>query len=211
MELYIVVAGYSVRRGGSCPRGVRAAEAWRSVVSEAAESSDATVSRAYLNISGPGHLSLVAAFTEAGGLGRLRLELSRWGCVEEAVWWPAYYKESPYARSKTAEEVVEALKNSKFRFLVAYPMKKSPTWYLEPEEVRRRAMGEHIRIAMERTRENPVLSVTTYAFGIADYEFLVLYEVDSIPAWIETVEALRAAEARKWIIREEPVLLGLRL
>lgn len=131
--------------------------------------------------------------------------------MREAVWWPAYYKESPYAKSKTTEEVVQALRDSSFRFLVAYPMKKNPSWYLEPEQVRRRAMGEHIRIALEKTRENPVLSVTTYAFGIADYEFLVIYEVDSIPAWIETVEALRGAEARRWVVREEPVILGRRL
>ncbi len=210
-SLYITVAGYSLVRGRNCPLGWRSAASWRIWLEGAAESATADVALPYVNISGPGHLSLLSASRKVEHLARLRLELSRIECLKEEFWWPSLYKESPYAKSRSPREVLESLKESSYRFLVAYPMKKDPTWYLEPLEKRRRIMGEHIRIAVEATRSKPVNSITTYAFGIAHYEFLVIYEVDDVAHWIETVEALREAEARRWVVLEEPVVLGLRV
>ena len=130
--------------------------------------------------------------------------------LKESYWWIGVYKESPYAKGYTADEVVSIVRKGQgLPWLVAYPMKKSPEWYLVPLEDRRRIMGEHIRIARETSGlAGEVRSYTTYAFGLAGYEFLVIYEVSDIAGWVEVVEKLREARARKWVVMEEPVLVG---
>ena len=53
-------------------------------------------------------------------------------------------------------------------------------------------------------------SVSVY-FGIADYEFVVIYEIPNIFEWVAVTEELRSAEARKWITNEAPILTGIRM
>ena len=56
-----------------------------------------------------------------------------------------------------------------------------------------------------------ILSYTTYSFGIGDQEFVVIYETDSLYSWMKVTEKLREVEARKWIIKETPILTGIRI
>jgi len=193
-RVFIIVAGY---RSGSYPRKA------------AATIYKLGFSKAYMALSGDVHAIGWHASMEAEDLLELRERALEEG-LEERYWWPGVYKESPYARGYKASEILDLITRAEgLPWLIAYPMKKSPEWYLIPLEERRRIMGEHIRIARESSSlAGSVRSYTTYAFGLASYEFLVIYEVSDIAGWIDVVEKLRLAEARKWVIMEEPVLAG---
>ncbi|KAA8923412.1 chlorite dismutase family protein [Thermoplasma sp.] len=124
---------------------------------------------------------------------------------------PAYssisiYDESPYnAMNKKLED---SLKLPPLRYFVAYPMSKTPDWYLLDFDTRKDIMHEHVKMALNHPDEKGIRSYTTYSFGIGDQEFVVLYEVPDIAAWSRVTEKLREARARKWIVKETPILLG---
>jgi chlorite dismutase len=113
------------------------------------------------------------------------------------------YEPSPYFRGGIREPVHEPKK-----YFIAYPMKKDPEWYLIDEGERRKIVEEHIRIAVSHPENKDIISYTTYSFGIDDWEFLVIYELDSLSNWVHVTEKLREAKARKWIVREDPILVG---
>lgn len=115
------------------------------------------------------------------------------------------YKPSPYQKKV---DLASYLKLEPLRYFIAYPMKKTPDWYLIPFEEREEMMREHISIAVNHPKAKGIRSYTTYSFGIADDEFVVIYEVPSLETWVEVVEKLREAKVRKWTLREEPVLVG---
>ncbi len=162
--------------------------------------------RVYASLSPEAHLILWASAFDTKPLLELRNRFRRDKSVVENVVWLSVYKASPY--TSTTIDVLENLKQKPLRYLIVYPMKKDPEWYLIPFEERQRIMAEHIGIARSHGFSRNVRSYTTYAFGIASYEFLVLYEVPSLYEWIEVVEKLREAKARKWVVLEEPVLVG---
>ncbi len=116
------------------------------------------------------------------------------------------YKPSPYVKGNF--NIKSVLNAEPLRYFIAYPMKKSVDWYLLPFEDREKIMREHIEIAKKHPKNKGIRSYTTYSFGIGDYEFVVIYEAPSIEDWVEVVEALREAKARKWVIKEEPILVG---
>jgi chlorite dismutase len=93
-------------------------------------------------------------------------------------------------------------------YFVSYPISKSPEWYLLPKEKRTGIMAEHIRLATSDVNNKGINSYTTTSFGIDDNEFVVLYELNSIPEWVAVTTNLREAEARKWITNEKPILVG---
>jgi len=119
------------------------------------------------------------------------------------------YKQSPYFKAK--HNLAEYLKLKPLRYFVAYPMKKSPEWYLLPFSDRDEMMSEHITTAMNHPKAKGIRSYTTYSFGITEDEFVVIYELTSLDNWVEVVEKLREVKARKWTLREEPVLIGERI
>jgi len=77
-----------------------------------------------------------------------------------------------------------------------------------PFNEREDIMREHIKVAREHPKNKGIKSYTTYSFGVEDYEFVVIYEIPSLPEWVEVVEKLREVRARKWITREEPIITG---
>jgi len=87
-------------------------------------------------------------------------------------------------------------------------MKRDPEWFLMDEENRRKILEEHIRIARTHPEGKDIISYTTYSFGIDDQEYVVIYELDSLVNWSHVVAKLREAKHRKWIIKEEPILVG---
>lgn len=113
---------------------------------------------------------------------------------------------SPYMKSNF--DPLSVLKVEPLKYFVAYPMKKSVDWYLLPFDEREKIMMEHINMAKNHPKNDGIRSYTTYSFGLGDYEFVVIYELPSLPDWVEVVEKLREAKARKWVIKEEPLLVG---
>ncbi len=117
------------------------------------------------------------------------------------------YDQSPYMHGK--KSLKDTLKQDPIEYFVAYPMSKSPDWYLIDYNERKEIMMEHIRMATTHPDQEGIRSYTTYSFGLGDQEFVVLYEVPDLVKWSHVTEKLREARARKWIIKETPILVGL--
>ncbi|MCL4371875.1 chlorite dismutase family protein [Candidatus Marsarchaeota archaeon] len=109
---------------------------------------------------------------------------------------------SVYAQGK------ERLPTKQHRYFVAYPMSKLPEWYLLGESERKAIVAEHVKIAVNSSHNNGVISYTTESFGIGDNEFVVIYELKDLPSWVSVTKELRSARARKWISNESPILVG---
>lgn len=140
-------------------------------------------------------------------LNEFRYSLLSLSYINENISFFSVFKESPYTMGENAD-LISFLKFPSLKYFVAYPMKKSPDWYLLPYEERRDIMAEHIKIAKTHPDNNGIRSYTTYSFGIGDYEFVVIYEIPELYKWVNVVEKLREARARKWITSEEPILVG---
>ena len=125
---------------------------------------------------------------------------------------PAYsmfslYEHSPYM--KGGRKLEDTLRFQPKKYFVAYPMSKTPDWYLIDYEERKRILAEHIGMASSHPENQDIRSYTTYSYGLGDQEFVVLYETDSLLQWSHVTAKLREAAARKWIIKEEPIFIGL--
>ncbi|HLH86276.1 MAG TPA: chlorite dismutase family protein [Thermoplasmataceae archaeon] len=117
------------------------------------------------------------------------------------------YEHSPYL--KAAGSLENTLKFAPLNYFVAYPMSKTPDWYLVDFEERKRIMAEHIGMAASHPEAREIRSYTTYSYGLGDQEFVVLYEVDSLVKWSHVTAKLREATARKWTAKEEPIFVGI--
>ncbi|MEM0373781.1 MAG: chlorite dismutase family protein [Sulfolobaceae archaeon] len=129
------------------------------------------------------------------------------GYFKENIGLISIFKPSPYFEYSESKDLLSYIKREPLRYFVAYPMKKSPEWYLLPFDERRELIKEHAEIASKYNKYG-IRSYTTYSFGILDDEFVVIYEVPDLEGWSFVVEKLREARARKWTLREEPILLG---
>ncbi|BFH72552.1 chlorite dismutase family protein [Sulfurisphaera javensis] len=140
-------------------------------------------------------------------LNEFRYDLLSTSYLEEKISLFSVFKESPYTMGGN-KDLSSFLKIPPLKYFVAYPMKKSPDWYLLPFNERKDIMAEHIKIARTHPDNEGIRSYTTYSFGIGDYEFVVIYEIPDLYRWTNVVEKLREAKARKWITLEEPILVG---
>lgn len=116
------------------------------------------------------------------------------------------YEHSPYLRN--GGELSDTLKQEPLPYFVAYPMSKLPEWYLIDYDERKQILAEHIGMASSSPESRGIRSYTTYSHGLDDQEFVVLYEVKSLSDWSHVTAKLREARARKWIIKETPILVG---
>lgn len=116
------------------------------------------------------------------------------------------YEHSPYLSK--GGELSETLRQDPLPYFVAYPMSKLPEWYLMDYEERKKILAEHIGMAAGSPESKGIRSYTTYSHGLDDQEFVVLYEVESLSDWSHVTAKLREATARKWIIKETPILIG---
>lgn len=130
------------------------------------------------------------------------------GYAEESNVFLSIFKPSQYVRSRGNLDLKSILALPPLKYFVAYPMKKDTEWYLLPFQDREEIMKEHITMAVKNPQNNGIRSYTTYSFGIGDYEFVVIYEIPDLRNWVDVVEKLREARARKWIVKEEPILVG---
>ena len=138
---------------------------------------------------------------------RVKMTVGNNGTINHSFF--SIYQRSPYL--KNSMNIEKQIKESKKKYIVAYPMSKSNEWYLESYDERKRIMDEHIKAAMTDPNNRDILSYTTYSFGLGDQEFVVIYETDSLYDWMKVTEKLREVQARKWIVKESPILVGIRI
>ncbi|MFL5977826.1 MAG: chlorite dismutase family protein [Gaiellaceae bacterium] len=125
----------------------------------------------------------------------------------------AAWLETPYSYLATtkASEYTSARKARRIMpkdspYLVVYPFVKVRPWYSLPEDDRRRAMDEHMRIGRE---EFPTIhNHTTYSFGIDDQEFMTAFECEEPADFMHLMLTLRETEASSYTERDTPIFVG---
>jgi chlorite dismutase len=125
----------------------------------------------------------------------------------------AGWLETPYSYLATtrASQYTSARKPRKVLpqgspYLVVYPFVKVRPWYALPDEDRRCAMDEHIRIGRE---EFPgIKNHTTYSFGIDDQEFMTAFECEEPADFMHLMLRLRDSEASRYTERDTPIFVG---
>ncbi len=118
------------------------------------------------------------------------------------VLW-GYTKPSIYTKGKSPQEI--DVFSERKKYLIVYPFVKTAEWYLLSRDTRQGMMNEHIKIG----RKYPeIKQLLLYSFGIQDHEFVVVYETDDLINFSELVFDLRSSEARKYTLRDTPVIVG---
>jgi chlorite dismutase len=124
------------------------------------------------------------------------------GWLETPYSYLATTKASQYTSARKARKI--APKN--LPYLVVYPFVKVRPWYSLTEDVRQRAMDEHIRIGRE---EFPgIFNHTTYSFGIDDAEFMTAFECEEPADFMHLMLRLRDSEASAYTERDTPIFVG---
>ena len=116
-----------------------------------------------------------------------------------------FTRPSTYTKRPTTQEQAIDLEDRQ-TYLIVYPFSKTTEWYLMSKEARQGMMNEHIRIGHEYEDVRQVLLYTT---GIDDQEFIVAYETENLPRFSALVVALRDTEARRYTLRDTPILTGI--
>lgn len=93
------------------------------------------------------------------------------------------------------------------RYVSVYPFVRSEEWYLLPPQERGRMLREHGALGREF---GDVLTNTTQAFGLTDFEWLLAFEADQLDRIVDMIRHLRAAEARRYTKVEIPFITGIR-
>jgi chlorite dismutase len=87
------------------------------------------------------------------------------------------------------------------RYLFVYPFVKTSDWYYLSQAERQAMMDEHFTIGH---RYPSVKISTAYSFGMDDQEFVLGFETDDPPSYLELVTELRGAKARRYTLRDTP-------
>ena len=112
---------------------------------------------------------------------------------------------SVYTKQRTAQE--QALDEpDRLRYLVVYPFSKTIEWYLMSREARQGLMNEHMKVGHAFSDVRQVLLYTT---GLDDQEFIVAYETDRLERHQQLVIDLRSTEARRYTLRDTPILTAI--
>src|SRR5262249_12621082 len=108
-------------------------------------------------------------------------------------------------RPNTQEQAIDL--EDRQTYLIVYPFSKTTEWFLLSRDVRQGMMNEHMRIGHEYA---DIRQVLLYATGLDDQEFIVAYETEDLPRFSALVTDLRATEARRYTLRDTPILTGIR-
>lgn len=116
-----------------------------------------------------------------------------------------FARQSTYTKRFTAQEqaIEEEQRNT---YLVVYPFSKTVDWYLMSKEARQGMMNEHIRVGHSYA---DIPQVLLYATGLDDQEFIVAYETEDLPRFQSLVIDLRSTEARRYTLKDTPILTGV--
>jgi chlorite dismutase len=116
-----------------------------------------------------------------------------------------FTRPSSYTRRPTAQE--QAIEEERHgEYLVVYPFTKTIDWYLMSKEARQGMMNEHMRVGHSYADVSQTL---LYATGLTDAEFIVAYETDDLARFQSLVIDLRATEARRYTLRDTPVITAV--
>ena len=114
-------------------------------------------------------------------------------------------KPSIYAKGRSPQEI-DPFEEARKRYLIVYPFVKTAEWYLMSRDARQGMMNEHIRVG----RQYPeILQLLLYSFGVQDQEFVVVYETDDVVQFSDLVQDLRSTEARKFTLRDTPIITAV--
>ena len=116
-----------------------------------------------------------------------------------------FTRPSSYTKRPTTQEQAIDL-DTRQAFLTVYPFSKTSEWYLMSKEARQGMMNEHIRIGHEYA---DIRQVLLYSTGLDDQEFVVAYEMEDLPRFSALVTALRDTEARRYTLRDTPIITGI--
>jgi len=112
---------------------------------------------------------------------------------------------STYVKKPGAQEQA-LLSGERSRYLIVYPFTKTADWYRLSRDARQGMMNEHIRVGHDFPQVRQLLA---YSTGLDDQEFIVAYETDDLAAFQDLVVALRETEARRYTLRDQPILTAV--
>lgn len=107
-------------------------------------------------------------------------------------------------RPTTQEQAIDV--DTRQAYLVVYPFSKTTEWFLMSREARQGMMNEHMRIGHDYA---DIPQVLLYSTGLDDQEFVVAYETEDLPRFSALVTDLRDTEARRYTLRDTPILTGI--
>jgi chlorite dismutase len=127
------------------------------------------------------------------------------GLIEQkdSLW--GFTRPSQYSKARSKQEI-DPFAETRRPYLVIYPFSKSAEWYLMSREARQGMMNEHIRVGHDFPQVRQLLA---YSTGLDDQEFIVAYETDDLVAFQDLVTALRETEARRYTLRDQPILTAI--
>jgi chlorite dismutase len=116
-----------------------------------------------------------------------------------------FTRASSYTKRLTTQE--QALDEAqRGTYLIVYPFTKTIEWYLMSKDARQGMMNEHMRVGHSYADISQVL---LYATGLDDQEFIVAYETEDLARFQSLVIDLRATEARRYTLRDTPIITGV--
>lgn len=115
-----------------------------------------------------------------------------------------FTRPSTYTKRPTTQEQAIDM-DTRQSYLVVYPFAKTTEWFLMSREARQGMMNEHIRIGHDYA---DIPQVLLYATGLDDQEFVVAYETEDLPRFSALVTDLRATEARRYTLKDTPIITG---
>jgi chlorite dismutase len=116
-----------------------------------------------------------------------------------------YVRPSQYVKTPTTQEQA-MFSGTRRAYLIVYPFTKTAEWYLLDRDARQTMMNEHMKVGHQFPMVRQLLA---YSFGLDDQEFIVAYETDDLPAFVDLVYALRMTEGRRFTLRDTPILTGI--
>jgi len=114
-------------------------------------------------------------------------------------------RSSRYVKKPGAQEHA-LISGDRGRYLIVYPFTKTHDWYKLSREARQGMMNEHIRVGHDFPQIRQLLA---YSTGLDDQEFIVAYETDDLVGFQDLVTALRETEARRYTLRDQPILTAI--
>ena len=140
---------------------------------------------------------------EGAAAAALRAGLGTWLTVHESLL--GLIQPSQYVKSPTQQEQ-SLFEGERSTYLVVYPFTKSTDWYLLGRDARQGIMNEHMRIGHKYPQVRQLLA---HSFGLDDQDFIVAYETDDLPGFVELVRELRGSDSRRSTVRDTPILAAV--
>lgn len=116
-----------------------------------------------------------------------------------------YTRASTYTKRPTTQEQAIDV-DDRQSYLIVYPFAKTTEWFLMSRDARQGMMNEHMRIGHDYA---DIPQVLLYSTGLDDQEFIVAYETEDLTRFSALVTDLRNTEARRYTLRDTPILTGV--